>query len=193
MHHKYHTDALLLEATPRGEADMFMTLYTKELGLIRAQARGVRYQKSKLRFSLQPYMWPYVSLVQGKGVWQITNAQTHGYEGFLPERAQRVFTRIMKLVQRLVVGEEKNEQLFFVLKNTYHTLADRDHSDEALYAIECGTVLRMLSFLGYIGETKTLHFCTQTEHFDEDILRQIGLQKDIVLKEINHALRASQL
>ena len=52
-HHVYTTPAYLIESTPSGEANKSYLLFTKDLGMIRATAQGVRLLKSKLRYSLQ--------------------------------------------------------------------------------------------------------------------------------------------
>ena len=45
MHHIYETNAFVLKNIPHGEADAMLTLFTEELGLIRALAQGIRYEK----------------------------------------------------------------------------------------------------------------------------------------------------
>src|SRR3989344_5676480 len=74
-HHIYETDAFVFSALPHGEASRYMVLYTREFGLVRAAAQGLRELKSKLRYSLQPFSLSVVNLVHGRSGWRIVNAR----------------------------------------------------------------------------------------------------------------------
>ena len=54
-HYRYKTEAFILGSISTGEANRFIDIFTKELGRIRATARSVREERSKLRFSLQDF------------------------------------------------------------------------------------------------------------------------------------------
>lgn len=194
MHHKYHTESALLATEPKGEADMYMTFFTRELGLVRAQARGVRYLKSKLRFSLQPQMWPHISLVQGKGMWQVTNAHIeNNHPEKLNKNAQNLFERISRLIRRLIQGEEKNDDIFDVLQQSYLFLGTRKFKSSELKNIECIIVLRILNLLGYISDHQDFVFCAQSTDFNEEMIEQMDNVQRKALSEINRAIKASHL
>jgi hypothetical protein len=74
MYHKHTTRAFVLSVSPSGEKNHFITLFTREFGMIRAKAQSVRVSDSKLRYALQEYSYIEVSLVKGKDIWRITNA-----------------------------------------------------------------------------------------------------------------------
>jgi hypothetical protein len=74
MYHKHTTFAFVLNVSPSGEKNHFITLFTREFGMIRAKAQSVRVADSKLRYALQEFSYIEVSLVKGKEIWRITNA-----------------------------------------------------------------------------------------------------------------------
>jgi hypothetical protein len=74
MYHKHTTHAFVLDVSTSGEKNHFVTLFTREFGMIKAKAQSVRVMDSKLRYALQEYSYIEVSLVKGKDIWRITNA-----------------------------------------------------------------------------------------------------------------------
>jgi hypothetical protein len=74
MYHKHTTFAFVLNVSPSGEKNHFITLFTRGFGMVRAKAQSVRVADSKLRYALQEFSYIEVSLVKGKEIWRITNA-----------------------------------------------------------------------------------------------------------------------
>src|SRR3989344_5390571 len=66
MYKIYQTEGLVIEGRSLGEADRFLTVFTKDFGMIQAQAQGVRKISSKLRYSLRNFSYAEIDLVQGK-------------------------------------------------------------------------------------------------------------------------------
>jgi DNA repair protein RecO (recombination protein O) len=62
----YVTDAIVLSRFELGEADRVLTLITPEYGKIRAIAKGVRRQKSRLGGSLEPFAELRIALAHGR-------------------------------------------------------------------------------------------------------------------------------
>src|SRR3989304_6308774 len=80
----YKTEAIVLKRISVGEADSIFTLYTPNLGKIKAVARGVRKPKSKLGGHLEPLTQSALVLAKGQNLDIITQSQT--IESFLPLR-----------------------------------------------------------------------------------------------------------
>ncbi|MCE9517782.1 recombination protein O N-terminal domain-containing protein, partial [Candidatus Nomurabacteria bacterium] len=76
MHHIYHTKSFVIGSYNRGEANKILVLYTREMGLVRAVAQGIRLNKSKLRFGLQDFSYASVDLVRGRDIWRVTSGST---------------------------------------------------------------------------------------------------------------------
>jgi DNA repair protein RecO len=194
-HHIYTTDAFVLESTLSGEADRFYTLFTYDLGLVRATARGVRLQKSKLRYSLQDFSRTRVSLVRGKEVWRITSAKIEDnlFTRFNQDKnVIGVIAQIMALIRRLVGGEEKNETLFIILAEAFKFLEKREQWGSELKHFEIIVVLRVLHNLGYLRDVVHFKQFLGTAWTDE-LLVMLTEHKTMALQEINTSLRETQL
>jgi DNA repair protein RecO len=118
-HHIYQTKGFILDSSAIGEANMSFVIFTEELGLVRATAQGVRLQKSKLKPSLQKYSYSHLCLVKGKEVWRLTNADKIAslYDSRLPLGTKKILINILSFIQRMIVGEGKNLELFEILKS----------------------------------------------------------------------------
>lgn len=111
-YHIYTTKGLVLSAKPLREADRVYSILTRELGLVRATATGVRKEGSKLRGALEPFSLTSVSLVRGKEYWRLTAAELIRR---LP--AEAALARPLALIERLVPGEEAHPELFDAVIN----------------------------------------------------------------------------
>jgi DNA repair protein RecO len=194
-HHIYTTPAVVLESFPGREADRRYTLFTREFGIIRATATGVRQSTSKLRYALQEFSVLDVSLVRGREWWRITNASA-GENLFWRERKNQAVVeavaRIFRLLIRLVPGEEKNELLYDEISRALDFLSKHELSGEDVAAFEQVMVLRVLRDLGYVGEDAKL-----TEFFKSDLhtklLKSAQTHRRQILTAINYSLQQSQL
>lgn len=198
MHHIYETNAFVLKNTPYGEADAMLTLFTEELGLIRALAQGIRYEKSKLRFGTQTLSMCHVSLVRGKGVWRLTNAAPLE-SNFLKSKTEivSVIARIFKLIERLVAGETGDEKLFEIIRSGIIFLKQNqdaeNFSKELILDIEAVIVLRILNRLGYIGSNENINFYILNDTWDGEVIEKMKNERRDALKVINSGIRESQL
>ena len=71
----YCCEALTLKKSPLGEADLLVTLFTKDRGKLRAVARGARRTSSKLLGHLESLTQVRLSLAQGRNLDYVTQAQ----------------------------------------------------------------------------------------------------------------------
>jgi DNA repair protein RecO (recombination protein O) len=78
----YQTEAIIIKKVKLGEADRILTVYTPQLGKIRAIAKGVRRPKSKMAGHLELLTHSLVSLARGRNLDTITGCQT--INSFLP-------------------------------------------------------------------------------------------------------------
>jgi recombinational DNA repair protein (RecF pathway) len=143
MHHIYTTPAFIVHSSPHGEAGKFLLLFTRDFGMIGAVAQGIRLTQSKLRYHTQNFSFCTASLVRGKEVWRLTGAseiEEKSVGGIL-------HIKILKLLKRLLQGEDKNEFLFDIVKELYRF----DIKEGDYEIVECITVLRILNSLGYIS------------------------------------------
>lgn len=191
----YTTDALVVGSEDRLTFDRTIVLFTREAGLVYARAMGVRKERSKLRYGLQNFSTVRVSLVRGKQGWRVIGAERmHNLYFAADDReARAALLRTVKLVRRLVRGEEAHPALYDVLVDGVDTLARC--APEAVVRTERLLTVRLLAALGYVAprpayaaalEAPTLAeaMATESTSFDEDRALRTA---------IDYALSASQL
>jgi len=194
MHHIYHTHGFILSSRNTGEANKMLTIYTREMGLIRAMVQGVRLHKSKLRFALQDFSYVNVDFVRGKEIWRVTSAKNITSFPFArsSHRSLIIIARVSKLLERLCDGEESNEKIFDDLTQALYLLDDTNITETSREALELHLVLRIMKALGYIGESSPLSLYFQGEidlNYTESLLKE----KRSIISHINKALNESQL
>lgn len=194
MHHIYHTHGFILSSRNRGEANKMLTIYTREMGLVRAAAQGIRLHKSKLRFTLQDFSYVNVDLVRGKEMWRVTSARYINSFPFARANSQSflLMTRVNKLLERVCDGEVQNEIIFDDLLQALHLLDDEGVSKESREALELHLVLRIMNNLGYIGDSDILLKYLGSA-FSHDKIEMLLKERVSIIGHINKALNESQL
>jgi len=194
MHQIYHTHGLILSSRNTGEANKMLTIYTREMGLVRAAVQGIRLHKSKLRFSLQDFSYANIDLVRGRDIWRVTSAAN--ISSFPYARSSRpsllLIARISALIERLCDGEESNENIFDDFIQCLYLLDDTNISVSSREALELHLVLRIMNILGYIGESEMLLQYISSP-FDESKIEGLLKERQSIITHINRALNESHL
>jgi len=194
MHHIYHTHGFILSSRNMGEANKMLTIYTKEMGLVRAMVQGIRFNKSKLRFTLQDFSYVNIDLVRGKEFWRVTSA---GYiSSFVFARTEidslLIIARISKLLERLCHGEESSKEIFDDFIQALYLLDDKEITKESREALEIHLVLRIMNSLGYVGDSEILSKYLSSS-FDHTKTEMLLKERRSIISYINKALNESQL
>ena len=191
----YTTDAFVLGSRPAGEASLQFTLFTHELGLVRAHAQGVQLLASKLRAGLQTLTASSVSLVRGREVWRLTSTSAHAHAATkrLCADERVVWARILALVERLVRGEEQDELLYQMLVAIAAFLAREELSSDELLCLELLAKLRILHHLGYVGGTSVSLEPFLHEEVSREVLRKLEGHAGVIAGIIATSLQATQL
>lgn len=128
----YRDEAVVLRTQKLGEADRIVTLLTRENGLVRAAAKGVRRTSSKFGARLEPFMLIDVQLYQGRTLDTVTQVETIGAYGLtIAEDYPRYTagTAMSETAERLIDSErEPAVQMFLLLAGGLRTLAAGDHA-----------------------------------------------------------------
>lgn len=204
MYEIYQTEGLVLKSIDLGEADKNLVVFTEEFGLIKIVAQGLRQTASKLRYGLQEFSFAQISIVRGRNVWRMTNAlcgENLYFSLFKNKEKIKVISRVLNLLSQLLSGEEKNNDLYKVLKEALLFLRANDLEKESLQGFENILVLRILYCLGYLDkdekvneEVAYLDFLNLTEWNDSLLNKMEGVKiKQQVIFDINRSLRSSQL
>ena len=193
MHHKHHTEGLILGSSLHGETGKVFFVFTRDLGMLYASAAGIRKMSSKLRYVLQDFSYVKIDLIKGKDFWRITSAsKTNALEEVIKQKdALKVFARIAKLLRRLLPEQVKNDVLFAEVLNGLLVLEKAKNKEEVMN-IEIIIVLRVLSNLGYIGDIDSFENLIKSP-LEEELLLEMSKNKLRAISEINKALKETQL
>lgn len=194
MHHIYHTQGIILSSRNVGEANKLLMIYTREMGLVRAVAQGIRLHKSKLRFTLQDFSHVNVDLVRGKEIWRVTSAKHVSSFPFARGNTQSLIliTRVSKLLERLCPGEVENQDIFDDFTQAIYILDDINISSTSREALELHLILRIMNSLGYVGDSEILskYLSSSFDYSKTEILLK---DRQSIIAHINKALTESQL
>ena len=194
MHHIYHTHGFILSSKNKGEANKMLTVYTREMGLVRAMVQGIRLNKSKLRFAMQDLSYSNIDFVRGKDVWRVTSAKN--ISTFPLARSSRnsilIIARVSSLIERLCDGEEPTEKIFDDFIQTLYLLDDDNVQDSSREALELHLVLRIMNSLGYIGDSLMLMDYLNGK-IDLSQTETLLREKRSIISHINKAINESQL
>ena len=72
----YQTQAIIIKQTKLGEFDKLLTIYTPELGKLKAVAKGAYRPGSKLGGNVEPLTHSLLFLAKGRKLDIITQSQT---------------------------------------------------------------------------------------------------------------------
>ncbi len=144
----YTTEAIVCGTFDRNIADRSYLLFTRDAGMIYADAKSVRLEKSRQRYALQDFSIVRVSLVKGKAGWRIGSVEAIA-NPFLASNSRRgrgQVHQVVKLLRRFVHGEEVVPQLYADIRTCLDAKFGDSMSDELLTTV----TLRMLHQLGYV-------------------------------------------
>jgi recombinational DNA repair protein (RecF pathway) len=147
MYHIYHTEGIILASVGTGEADRFLHVLTPDFGLIGVVARGSRLTRSKMKYHLTEYRPVVIDIVRGKNAWTLTGISPKGEKmsGVSDTLYAAGFARF---IRRLVQGEEKNGDLFHVVKTfllELPTMRGKEEKEQ-WYLAGCVAVLDILGY-----------------------------------------------
>jgi DNA repair protein RecO (recombination protein O) len=202
MHQIYQTEGIVLKSFDFSEADKYLLILTRDFGLIKTAAKGLRKVSSKLRYSLQEFSVSQVSLVQGRSIWRLTNASCESNLFFdLGKNKDKliVVRSVLDLLTQLLSGQEKNEDLYILVKEAFSFLGQNDFSTKELSGFESLLVLRILYRLGYLDENRKVKeglpysVFLECNEWDFRLLDKIEENKRKIIFDINISLQSSQL
>jgi len=172
VHHIYTTPSLILRRDPLDTSASYLIL-TRDFGLIRARAQGVRKDASRLKGTLQEYSLATIAYVQTKAGWKITTAipERNFWNEITGGEARKILARIADVLIRLITGESKDEKIFTLTIDQCVRLEQGIDPNE----VEIAFLSRLLHLLGYM---------------EKDFAK---LSKKELIQAINKGLRESQL
>lgn len=150
---EYNYTAITLKKRKIGETDRLYTFYTLESGKIQAIGRGIRKPKAKLSGHVETLNQADIIVARRHGLGNIASAISEQYFPNIKADAfalGQVFSAIA-CFERLVDLEEKDEELFFLLRE-YLSIVDgltKEGKHEKIRLLTQGFLFQVLNHLGY--------------------------------------------
>lgn len=149
----YTTKALVCGTWDRNTADKSYLLFTEEAGMLYADARSARLEKSKQRYALQDFSLIRISLVKGKAGWRIGSVEplVNHYQSATDKEARGSVVSLYRSLRRFYKGEDAAPDLFVYISDALPVLAGRVADRSSADTI---VLLRLLYELGYVDKKR---------------------------------------
>ena len=148
--HVRKVEAIVISHTEYGEADRFLTLFTREMGKVRAIAKGVRKARSRKAGHLEPFTRTALVMARGANFWIITQADT--VDAYQPIRENLLKTAqaayVLELLDRFSSEGEEHQSLYRLIKETLSRLTEEEDTFRTVRFFE----LRFLEKAGFRPE-----------------------------------------
>ena len=116
---------IVIKADDYKDSDKLVTIFSAEKGLIRARARGVKKNKAKLAFAVQPFAFIEFMMTERDGFYNIINASsidqfytiTSDFDNYI------FMIACLEVVQKTVKENENQLELFLLLLNSLKIVA----------------------------------------------------------------------
>ena len=143
----YRVEAVVLQHKDWGEADRLLGLLTREMGKIRAVAKGVRKLRSRKAGHLEPFSRVTLLLARGRDMPIVTQADT--VEAYTPLRENLLLvgyaSYVIELLDRFTYEEGENRALYRLLTETLARLCSEPDPALVVRYYE----VRLLDLLGF--------------------------------------------
>jgi DNA repair protein RecO len=193
MRQKYHTEALVLHSSEFKESNKLYYIFSQKFGLILASAQGVRFLKSKMRYTLQEFSLCDISIVRTGDMWKITNCSSKvNYYFELKDNKKKldVVLRVSEFLKRFLHGEEEDELLYSYIKSGFDLImADSEHEESD---IEGAIKINLLYRLGILKGENLVKNIWQSPTFAEAV-KNYKIQKKEAEVVLSASLSESQL
>jgi DNA repair protein RecO (recombination protein O) len=143
------TKAIVLARTDFGEADRIITFLSTDQGKVRAIAKGVRKQKSKLAGGIELFSISDITFIKGRGeIDTLVSARLFKHYGNIVKDIERTMLgyEILKIINKVLEDEGGTE--YFKLLN--ESLAALDNSKTARELSELSFLMRLMKMLGHL-------------------------------------------
>lgn len=138
---------IVVNAKDYKDSDKLVTIFSAEKGLIRARARGVKKNKAKLVFAVQPFAFVEFMLTEKAGFYTIINATSiDQFYSLTSDFDNYIFMlACLEVVQKTVKENEQQVDLFLLLLNSLKLVAYQNVSSMNVF------IKFMIEAMGYLG------------------------------------------
>lgn len=181
------TEAIVLKNIMLGETDKIAILFTKSYGKIQAVAKGARRSKSRLIGAVRPFNVGNYVLFEGQNYyyidqWELLDAHI-AFEKDLMKLSYAAY--FVDIANKVLHYDEKNSNLYNLLKNALYCLDKFDVNLEILSQSYC---LKLLTVMGYMPELDICSSCGESSYLTYFSPASGGLVCDSCKNRYNDAI-----
>jgi len=162
---QYRTQAINLKSYNLGEADKIIIMYSRDHGIIKCVAKGVKKTKSSLGGRMQSFMANNLLIAKGRNLDIVCQAEN-------VESFSKLKTDYSKLSYAFycaelinVFGTENDshsKEIYDILFETFKNMSIFDNPEDSMWAL-LRFKLKLAEYLGYAVELDNCVRCTGTE------------------------------
>lgn len=187
----YVTNAINLKSYNLNDADKIIVLYSKEKGLMKGVAPGLKRPKSKLGARMDSLVANNLMMIKGKSMDKICQAHSlNTFKGIREDMDKLVYSSYLsEIVANFGVEEDpSSEEIYELLYKALNRISSAKDKKEVLIAV-IKFQLKFMLIEGFALEFDTC-LCCREQILDEDMY--ISLQMGGVLcKECNETFKAN--
>ena len=164
------TEGIIIKRRNSGEADRFVTLFTKDLGKISVKAQGVRKIDSKRSSHIELLNHSVLSLYKGAKYLTLIEVQTIQDFSAIKSDLEKVgfAFHICELIDGLCPENQENPEIYMLLRNTLEKLAYVDNMAIFIHGFE----VELLTLLGFWYQGEEAGKNLDTHNFIENIMER---------------------
>ncbi|MBE7702787.1 MAG: DNA repair protein RecO [Cyanobacteria bacterium SIG28] len=184
----YVTEAINLKSYNLNDADKIMVMYSKENGLIKGVAKGIKKPKSKLGARMDLLVANSLQLLKGRSLDTIVQAQTvNNFRKTREDIDKLIYSSyISELVMNLGEGSESaSQEIYELLYKALNRISEAQEKKDALIAV-IKFQLKILLIMGFCVELDTC-LCCREQVLDEEMYFSSKMG-GILCKECNEHL-----
>ncbi len=157
----YKTRGLVIKKTDAGETDRVFTVLSEDFGKIRILGRAIRKITSKLRSGINLIGLSEIEFIQGRAQKTLTDAEPLNCYSNLKADLPRlkVAHRIADVANGLVSKEEKDDEIYNLLKDSYDRLDEVSLTPLQVQMIYFYFIWNLFNILGYKPEVHKCVVC----------------------------------
>lgn len=157
---KYKTRAFIFKKKDRNEFDRVFSVFTEDFGRLDIFAKAIRKNISKLRSGVDIFFMSELEFVQGKNRKTLTDAVLiEKYSSIIQDSGKfKIANKIGQTLDNFVRGEEKDKEIFDLLKEVMKLLNSQKEAKKLLIYYFLWNALHLL---GYKPEVSKCNICQQ--------------------------------
>lgn len=156
----YKTKAFVFGKNDLNESDRIFSVFTDNFGRLDIFAKAIRKTVSKLRSGIDIFLMSEIEFIQGKNRKTLTDTMAIEKFGDLSQNPDKfkIANAISEVLQNFLKGQEKDERIFNLIKETFEILnvSSSKIQDLRLYYY---FLWNFLSLLGYKPEVDKCNVC----------------------------------